>query len=112
MTSDAGSDGRSTRPARFRGAEEMTGKARISVSFDLLAARIPGWRNRPVGWRHTPGSGMGLVLCHSLILGWTDASLQRASSIFICQSTPRCVLLMSDDQALVSARRVEASPKR
>ena len=31
----------------------------------------------------------GLVLSHVLILGYTDLSLQRASSIFICQSTPR-----------------------
>lgn len=30
-----------------------------------------------------------LVLCHSRILGYIDLSLQRASSIFICQSTPR-----------------------
>ena len=30
-----------------------------------------------------------LVLCHSLIFGYTEASFPRASSIFICQSTPR-----------------------
>jgi hypothetical protein len=30
-----------------------------------------------------------LVLCHSLIFGWTEVSLPRASSIVICQSTPR-----------------------
>ena len=40
-----------------------------------------------------------LVLCHDLILGSTDFSLQRASSIFICQSTPRCAALISLDQA-------------
>lgn len=33
--------------------------------------------------------GWELVLCHNLILGYTDFSLQRASSILICQSTPR-----------------------
>ncbi len=32
-------------------------------------------------------------------------SLHRASSTFICQSAPRWMLLTSDDQALVSARR-------
>ena len=41
----------------------------------------------------------GLVLCHSFMLGYTDFSLQRASSIFICQSTPRWVLLTSAAQA-------------
>ena len=46
--------------------------------------------------------GLGLdrlVLCHSLILGYADFSLQRASSIFIYQSTPRCVSLTSADEA-------------
>jgi hypothetical protein len=30
-----------------------------------------------------------LVLRHNLIFGYTEVSLPRASSIFICQSTPR-----------------------
>ena len=30
-----------------------------------------------------------LVVCYSLIFGYTDLSLMRASSTFICQSTPR-----------------------
>ena len=44
---------------------------------------------------------IALVLCHSFILGYTDFSLQRASSIFICQSTPRWVSLTSSDQARI-----------
>jgi Domain of unknown function (DUF5615) len=32
-----------------------------------------------------------LVLCYTLILGYTDLSFVRASLIFICHSTPRCV---------------------
>ena len=43
-----------------------------------------------------------LVLCHRIILGYTDFSLQRASSIFICQSTPRCWSFRSVDQASIS----------
>jgi uncharacterized DUF497 family protein len=43
----------------------------------------------------------GLVLCHSFILGYTDFSLHWASSIFICQSTPRWVLLTSSDHARI-----------
>jgi len=53
-----------------------------------------------------------LVLCHSLMFGYTDFSLHRASSIFICQSTPRCAALTSVDQAAVSSRSVLMSPIR
>ena len=40
-----------------------------------------------------------LVVRHVIIFGYTDLSLQRASSTFICQSTPRCVPLTSVDHA-------------
>ena len=45
----------------------------------------------------------GLVVRHSIILGYTDFSLQRASSTSICQSTPRCMLVMSMDHADTSS---------
>ena len=53
-----------------------------------------------------------LVVRHVRIFGYTDLSLQRASSTFICQSTPRCVRLASVDHADTSPRRVSRSPMR
>ena len=62
---------------------------------------------RPDGSRVTV-----LVLRYSLILGYTDVSFVRASSIFICQSTPRWVSLMSVAHAAVSSRSVSIFPIR
>ena len=53
-----------------------------------------------------------LVVRHVIIFGYTDLSLQRASSTFICQSTPRCVPLTSVDHADTSACSVSRSPIR
>jgi hypothetical protein len=39
-----------------------------------------------------------------------DLSLQRGSSIFIRQSTPRCVLFMSSGHASISSCSVSNSP--
>jgi hypothetical protein len=47
-------------------------------------------------------AGHSLVLCHSLIVSYTDFGFVRASSIFICQSTPRYVALTSVDHAWAS----------
>jgi hypothetical protein len=53
-----------------------------------------------------------LVLCYDLILGYTDLSFVRASSIFICHSTPRCVWLTCSCQAVDSARNLSMVPMR
>ena len=55
---------------------------------------------------------MLLVVRHLIIFGYTDLSLQRASSTFICQSTPRCVRLTSVDHADTSSCSVPRSPMR
>ncbi len=65
-----------------------------------------------LGFLQNPKMGKILVLCHALMFGYTDFSLHRASSIFICQSTPRCAALTSVDQAAVSSRSVVMSPIR
>ena len=49
---------------------------------------------------------------HLIIFGYTDLSLQRASSTFICPSTPRCVRVTSVDHADTSSCSVPRSPMR
>lgn len=53
-----------------------------------------------------------LVLCDYLNLGYTDRSLIRASSIFMCHSTPRCARFVASDQAVVSVRSSTSLPMR
>ena len=53
-----------------------------------------------------------LVLRHIIILGYTDLSLQRASSVLICQSTPRCLRFTSVAQADTSSCSTRSSPMR
>ena len=70
------------------------------------------WNHRKTTDAQRTELALRLVLCHSWILGYTNFSLHGASSIFICQSTPRCPALTSVDQAAVSSRSVLISPIR
>src|SRR6516164_1137911 len=86
--------------------------------WGTVASRFYRWRKAGIWARlfaavqQRADAAEQLVLCHSFIVGYTDFSFVRASSIFICQSTPRCVALTSFDQADVSSRRLATSPQR
>ena len=87
--------------------------------LDVAELRLPGRagrreradRDRPAV-RGRPRFGSELVVRHVRMFGYTDLSLQRASSTFICQSTPRCVPLTSMDHADTSRCSVARSPRR
>lgn len=66
------------------------------------------WFQRSMDWRINNVFAWWLALV--FLFGSTDLGLNRASSICICQSTPRCVLLTSADHAVISRRRVSHSP--
>ena len=58
--------------------------------FEQVLTRGDYYLGQEVGgqWHGKGAELLGLVVCHILILGYTVFSLDRASSIFICQSTP------------------------
>ena len=95
--------------------ESFNGKLRHElldreIFYTLTEAKvlIERWRRE----YNTVRPHSALVVRHVIIFGYTDLSLQRASSTFICQSTPRCLPLTSVDHADTSSWSVLSSPMR
>ena len=62
-----------------------------------------------------PASGSGLfhlVLCQLIILGYSEVSFVRASSMVNCHLTPRCFWFVAVAQASISSRRSAMSSVR